>query len=163
MFSNVSKAAIPLVLTFSLFGQPASANSPAVDSCIDRNDVAVNFIVTRALMPRGANQPDVYGDETLANMPFPITIQSGGAYAQFRTDGKQGDTTRAQLTSLCLANPDMDLPRELMAEIVNWLNPPESLIEIETRKAVESRELRHKYRQGGAAHIPNYIDKPKAP
>ena len=163
MTYGIARKAPLLAILFSVLGQPASASTPAeVNACVDRNDVTINFIVTRTLMPRSANTPATFGSES-GDKAFPIIIGSGSAYVEFRSDGLQGASTRNQLLSLCKADPKMDLPRELMKEIMSWLSPAPSLIEIETQNAVERRDIRHKFLQGGAAHIPNYIDRPKAP
>ncbi|NBX65779.1 MAG: hypothetical protein EBQ96_02160 [Proteobacteria bacterium] len=180
----ISGPAAVLLLTFSFatgsaFAGPmdkgASASAITRDDlqrCMNRNDGMVNFIATRALIPRDSmDTPRLYqsSSDTLSDAvvsadggAHPIVIESNGVYMEFRADG-QHRSAKTQLLALCSANPALDLPDEFRAQVTAQLYPAKSLIDIEQEEAWKRRLLRQKLRDGGASGIPSLIDEPKGP
>jgi hypothetical protein len=184
MQSKIAAIGAPLAILFTLQGAPALADNAgktivievdaaALAKCMTYNDAMLNFIATRTLVPKpsmdqsrlyrsssGTLSDAVVSADGLAN---PIILQVGKSYFEFRSDGLQEQSSKAQLMAMCAIDPKLDLPAQFKAQVMASLSPPESLIDIDTRDAVSRRDLRHKYQDGGAVDIPSYIDRPKAP
>lgn len=150
-----------------------AVSAEALAACATRNDGMVNFIATRALMPKASMDAsrlyrpssDSLSDAVVSADGYanPIVIENNGVYMEFRADGLQPDTAKRQLLALCAADPTLNLPEQFKAQVVAQLFPPKGLIEIEHERAIERRNLRRQYNGNGATGIPSLIDKPRAP
>ncbi|MBU6235774.1 MAG: hypothetical protein KGQ41_08015 [Alphaproteobacteria bacterium] len=180
---SITVPAASLALLFSAFGAHAGprndkaeplADPASIEACMKHNTGMINFIVTRTLVPKpsmdisrlyrsssGTLSDAVVSADGEAN---PIILQAGNVYVELRADGQQEKSTHTLLRALCEADPKLSLPDQFKQQVMAWLDPPESLIDIDARNARATRDLRHKYRDnGGASGIPSYIDRPKAP